>query len=393
MKLKRVFAVLFSIVVLSGCKAGKIEKKDPKTKSDIPIVSESSDKLVKDNIPVTLPDLDTEKGVKEYFVGEWVYDEEYGTDVVCKMNIDKNLNVQLSFYDTYMEESKGEYTGKIKFEWYYVDPDKAPDFLRLELTDTDELGGEFFFLHRTVYDGKRVMSWFFAGKENCIFNVLGPQGYEDAGMGVIPGVITFKKATGEMSQLKPRKNDHFYAVYWGKDEKGKSLWLDDALWIPTGEDDYTTVYPKEINYYDDELQESILYSISPEEILDILGDDLFPGSVYYVETDEKGNITHFIGAESKEFLEESAVEYETETLIFDIIYDVEEIQEYLDMGMRILYNGETITLDGEECYIVELGTDYEEQFVREIFYAVNINTYQVYHYDVLTDTWEPVAMG
>lgn len=61
------------------------------------------------------------------------------------MNIDKNLNVQLSFYDTYMEESKGEYTGKIKFEWYYVDPDKAPDFLRLELKDTDELGGEFFF--------------------------------------------------------------------------------------------------------------------------------------------------------------------------------------------------------------------------------------------------------
>jgi len=56
MKLKRVFAVLFSIVVLSGCKAGKIEKKDPKIKSDIPIVSESSDKLVKDNIPVSLPD-------------------------------------------------------------------------------------------------------------------------------------------------------------------------------------------------------------------------------------------------------------------------------------------------------------------------------------------------
>ncbi|MDD2625641.1 MAG: hypothetical protein PHR55_02670, partial [Bacilli bacterium] len=207
------------------------------------------------------------------------------------------------------------------------------------------------------------------------------------------GVITFKKATGEMSQLKPRKNDHFYAVYWGKDEKGKSLWLDDALWIPTEEDDYTTVYPKEINYYDDELQESILYSISLEAISDILGDDLFPGNVYYVETDEKGNITHFIGAERKEFLEESAIGYETESLIFDIIYDVEEIQEYLDMGMRILYNGETITLDGEECYIVELGTDHEEQFVREIFYAVNINTYQVYHYDVLTDTWEPVAMG
>jgi PBP1b-binding outer membrane lipoprotein LpoB len=44
MKLKSVFAVLFCIVILSGCKAGKIEK-NPKIKSDIPIVSESSDKL------------------------------------------------------------------------------------------------------------------------------------------------------------------------------------------------------------------------------------------------------------------------------------------------------------------------------------------------------------
>lgn len=76
----------------------------------------------------------------------------------------------------------------------------------------------------------------------------------------------------------------------------------------------------------------------------------------------------------------------TEALIFDIIK--KEAKEYLDAGMTILFTGETITLDGADCYLVDLGTNREEQFVREIHYAVNIVTRQVYQYDVIMDTWE-----
>lgn len=75
----------------------------------------------------------------------------------------------------------------------------------------------------------------------------------------------------------------------------------------------------------------------------------------------------------------------TETLIFNIIKN--EAKEYLNAGMTILFTGETIVLNGEDCYLVDLGTNREEQFVREIHYAVNIKTRQVYRYDALTDTW------
>ena len=76
----------------------------------------------------------------------------------------------------------------------------------------------------------------------------------------------------------------------------------------------------------------------------------------------------------------------TEALIFNIIKN--EAKAYLDAGMTILFTGETIKLDGADCYLVDLGTNHEEQFVREIHYAVNIKTQQVYLYDVIMDTWE-----
>ena len=71
-----------------------------------------------------------------------------------------------------------------------------------------------------------------------------------------------------------------------------------------------------------------------------------------------------------------------------IIEDIDEIQENLADGMSILFTGETTTIDGEECFEVALGTDHDEVFVREIHYAVNISTEQVYEYNVLNDVWE-----
>ncbi|NLB82649.1 MAG: hypothetical protein GX791_00220 [Synergistaceae bacterium] len=81
-------------------------------------------------------------------------------------------------------------------------------------------------------------------------------------------------------------------------------------------------------------------------------------------------------------------------MIYEIVEnDVEEIREYLNAGMAILFTGETAVIEDEECYLVMLGTNHEDHFVREIIYAVNTVTRQVYRFDVLNDTWEPVAMG
>lgn len=388
MKSKKLFVVLVCIVILSGCNMFKSENGD----TSIPPDFGASDNFQERSIPMSLPDLSTEEGIREYLVGEWVFDKEYVSDVVCKMSIDEDLNVNLSFHNDYMNEPKGDYAGQIKFDRIYANPKEAPDLLSIELMDTDYPGGDFFFLHRTIYDGKRVMSWFFAGNGNCIFDMLGPDDFEYA-----PEEIMFEKVSGETSQLRPRKNDEFHAVFWGKGAEGQSLWIDDVRWTLPEQDDFASLYPRQMTLYENDAPESVLYSIAADQISDILGDDLFPGEVYFVQTDEHGNITHFINAEYKKYLEDGLYENidpEIEDLIFDIIMnDIVEIQEYLDAGMTILFTGETTIIDGEECYDVVLGTNHEEHFVREIHYAVNIFTRQVYRLDVLNNRWKTVAVG
>ena len=132
---------------------------------------------------------------------------------------------------------------------------------------------------------------------------------------------------------------------------------------------------------------------------------LFKGTVYYVETDENGNMIELIDAAYKDYLEEGGDDYIDEALydyvdpeIKDLIYhiimtDIFEIQEYLDDGMNILFTGESIIIDDEECYFVFLGTGQEESFVREIHYAVNPYTEQVYRYDTINDIWETVGVA
>ena len=78
----------------------------------------------------------------------------------------------------------------------------------------------------------------------------------------------------------------------------------------------------------------------------------------------------------------------SEMLYFILTNGYSEIINYLDMGMKLLVDGETLTLDGEECHSAILGTDQAEKFTKEIFYAVGISSEQVYRYDVLTDSWQ-----
>lgn len=345
-----------------------------------------------------------ESGIKKYLEGEWVFNNPYISDLTCKMKIDKDLNVQLYFYGDYADSFKGNYSGKIKFEKVNAEADELPDAISIELNDSEWPGGDYFFLHRTIYNGKRVMALFFAGNGNGIFDILGDVDNFIYG----PDEIIFEKTSGEISKLAPSKNDKFEAVYWGKAKDGKSLWLDDVQWAPKNED-LDTIYPWPMIAYDNYIRESVLYSIVAEKRQDILGDDLFPGQVYYVETDEEGRIKHFISAEFKRFLEESQDDYffeennyyfedgsedfmdpEFKDLIFSILIDIDEIQEYLAGGMSILVTGETTVIDGGECYDIALGTNHGESFVREIHYSVNFYNRQVYRLDFMNNVWEIV---
>ncbi|HZJ98732.1 MAG TPA: hypothetical protein VFC79_01925 [Tissierellaceae bacterium] len=385
------FSLFISIAVLTSCNAKKPQDKDLETNNSIsPEASEVLESPENDTIPFSGVDFMSEEDVRDYLVGQWVYDFYYRGDVICIMDIDKDLNVNLSFENFYSDEPKGEYKGKISLERVHSFPSQAPDLISLSLIDTDEPGGDFYFLHRTIYDGKRVMSWFPASNGNSVFDVLDISG----GFRSVAEEIIFEKVTGEVSQEEYRKSEDYYVVYWGMGPDNKSMWIDDVSWSPPHEDCYESLYPRAMNKYTTDLAESVLCNIAPDSISEVLGDDLTRGGVYFIELDENGHISYLIDAERKYFLEEDYMDYELEMLIYDIFEnDLEETKEYLEMGMSILISGETEIIEDEECYYVFLGTDHEERFVREVMYAINPYTLQVYRFDVLNDRWESLTMG
>ena len=381
----RMLLVFITIIFLTGCKGPKpevIENNKPTTV--LPVVKKPKPTIVKEP-SISPPDLETEQGVREYLVGDWVCEIEYMSNIVANMTIHENLDVELSFYDSYINDLVVDYKGDIMFKRIYRDEEDAPDIITLQLNKEPYIECDYYFFHRTIYDGKRAMSLFFADLENSVFDIF----TEDNGLEYTMGEVVFEKVTGEVSEVKLRKNDEFYAVFWGHGVHYESIWIDDVEWEPR-EEDYNFNYPVPMIVNENEVKESILYKVDSDKKFDILGDDMFKGDIYYVKTDERGIIVELISAGRKMFLEESSEEYisEIKEIIYFIIADIDEIQENLANGMSILFTGETTIIDGEECYEISLGTDHDQVFVREIHYAVNISTEQVYEYNVLNDVWE-----
>lgn len=54
-----------------------------------------------------------------------------------------------------------------------------------------------------------------------------------------------------------------------------------------------------------------------------------------------------------------------------------------------MYTGTTQWIEGRSCLLFALGTDSEEQFVRERYYGVSDNL--IYTYDAVSDTWSAVG--
>lgn len=75
----------------------------------------------------------------------------------------------------------------------------------------------------------------------------------------------------------------------------------------------------------------------------------------------------------------------------DYLCTFDEVKEAMKRGMRVLYTGQTVDIDGNTCKLFSVGTDHEEQFVDEFHYAVCGDL--VYSYDVVNDIWTPLGMG
>ena len=386
MKVKILLVALVCIVLLGGCNTAKEEV-----------------------IPMIVPDLSTEEGIREYLVGDWVFDKDYLSSVVCNMSIDQDLNIDLSFENPYEEGSKEDFSGHITLDRQYAEANEAPDIIAIELVDTDWPGGDYFFIHRTAYDGKFVMSWFFAGNGDGIFGKLDP--YDSGGT---PEEIMLEKVIEGTTQLTPVANEEFHAVFWGRGENEKSLWLDDVDWELkeyTGEtiliddeewaledwEEFNAAYPQSMTLYENEVKESVLYNINLDETDGIWSDELFPGVVYLVKTDKNGDIISLIEAEySARVLEssEGRIPSAIEKLALDILEnDYDEVKYYLENGMKLFFTGETFTFSDGEYYEVILGEKGEEGVWTEKTYAVNTITRQVYYYDEYSDDFELLGLG
>lgn len=74
-------------------------------------------------------------------------------------------------------------------------------------------------------------------------------------------------------------------------------------------------------------------------------------------------------------------------IAFETLRYKDEIQYYCGhSGMELIYTDEHQDINDEHCMIFALGTNHDDQFVREFFYAAS-DEGNMYSYDVINDIW------
>lgn len=71
--------------------------------------------------------------------------------------------------------------------------------------------------------------------------------------------------------------------------------------------------------------------------------------------------------------------------------ETDEVSYYLGLGMSLWYTGTEEYIEGRNCPVFVLGTDHEDHFTKEHYYAVGDNV--VYYYDPSGDAWLLLGAG
>ena len=71
--------------------------------------------------------------------------------------------------------------------------------------------------------------------------------------------------------------------------------------------------------------------------------------------------------------------------------ETDEVSYYLGLGMSLWYTGTEEYIEGRNCPVFVLGTDHEDHFTKEHYYAVGDNV--VYYYDPSGDAWLLLGEG
>ena len=75
----------------------------------------------------------------------------------------------------------------------------------------------------------------------------------------------------------------------------------------------------------------------------------------------------------------------------DLIAQTDEVSYYLGLGMSLWYTGMEEYIEERNCPVFVIGTDHEEHFTKEKYYAAGDNV--VYYYDPLGDAWLLLEAG
>ena len=103
---------------------------------------------------------------------------------------------------------------------------------------------------------------------------------------------------------------------------------------------------------------------------------------------ENGHLQEIVGVYDFSIYEETPDERSVQ-IATEILLEAAEVKDAIERGMKIMYTGDTQMIEGRTCLLFALGTDSEEQFVRERYYGVCDNL--VYGYDAISDTWSTVG--
>lgn len=99
---------------------------------------------------------------------------------------------------------------------------------------------------------------------------------------------------------------------------------------------------------------------------------------------ENGHLQEIAGVYDFSIYEEIPDERSVQ-IATEILLEADEVKDAVEHGMKIMYTGNTQMIEGRTCLLFALGTEREDQFVRERYYGVCDNL--IYVYDAASDTW------
>lgn len=99
---------------------------------------------------------------------------------------------------------------------------------------------------------------------------------------------------------------------------------------------------------------------------------------------ENGHLQEIAGVYDFSIYEETPDERSVQ-IATEILLEADEVKDAVEHGMKIMYTGNTQMIEGRTCLLFALGTEREDQFVRERYYGVCDNL--IYVYDAASDAW------